>query len=127
LISSSVRQEPKGQSPDVHSIAFSPDGSQLALAVSDRTLKLWDLRTGVCVTAFEGHSSSVWSVAFSPDGQQLASASEDGEPKTNLYDLLDRSFTTLATEPHDHIYALLGLVRLWGLHWTATRHLGFVM
>lgn len=34
-----------------------------------------------------------------------------GEPRTNLYDLLDSSTRCLATEPRDHIYSLLCLIR----------------
>src|SRR5262249_8713365 len=37
----------------------------------DRTVKVWDARTGQEVLALKGHTSPVHSVAFSPDGKRL--------------------------------------------------------
>jgi hypothetical protein len=59
------------------SVAFSPDGTRLASASDDQTVKLWDAATGQELRALKGHTSTVRSVAFSPDGTRLASASED--------------------------------------------------
>ncbi|KAF5847063.1 hypothetical protein GGP41_003309 [Bipolaris sorokiniana] len=58
------------------SVAFSPDGTRLALA-SGHEVKIGDVYSGGCLQTFEGHSSWVPSVAFSPDGMRLASASAD--------------------------------------------------
>jgi len=46
-------------------------------ASDDRTLKIWDAKTGKCLQTLEGHGNRVWSVAFSHDSQRLASASDD--------------------------------------------------
>ena len=59
------------------SVAFSPDGTRLASAGADGTVKVWDTTTGQEIRTFAGHTGRVWSVAFSPDGNWLASASED--------------------------------------------------
>jgi WD40 repeat protein/serine/threonine protein kinase len=62
----------------VQSVAFSPDGAQVAAACGDGTVKVRDLMTGQVVT-LRGHDKFVFSVAFSPtDGHRLASASADG-------------------------------------------------
>lgn len=55
----------------------SPDEAILATGSADRTIKLWNYKTGKCLKTLLGHSSWVWSVAFSPDSQYLASASYD--------------------------------------------------
>ncbi len=59
------------------SMAFSPDGKQLASAGADGTVKVWDAATGQETRTLYGHTGFVYSVAFSPDGQRLASASLD--------------------------------------------------
>ena len=74
---SALLQTLEGHSGWVSSIAFSPDGTQLASGSDDRTIKLWDAATGSLQRTLEGHSSPVNSVAFSPDGTQLASGSDD--------------------------------------------------
>ncbi|KAK3349887.1 beta transducin-like protein HET-E2C [Lasiosphaeria hispida] len=67
----------EGHDSSVRSVAFSPDGQQLASGSGDETIKIWDPASGQCRQTLEGHDSWVRSVTFSPDGQQLASGSSD--------------------------------------------------
>ena len=73
------------------SVAFSPDGKQLALAGSYGTIELWDIATGRVTRTLQGHSHYVTSVVFSPDGKHLASGSWD--KTTKLWDLATGSLT----------------------------------
>lgn len=40
-------------------IAFNPDGTILAAACSDKTVKLWDVAKGKEITALSGHTAAV--------------------------------------------------------------------
>ncbi len=61
----------------VNRVATSADGTRIAGALGDRTVKVWDATTGSLLTTLRGHTDLVMDVAFSPDGSQLASASYD--------------------------------------------------
>ena len=61
----------------VDSVAFSPDGKLLASGSGDKTVRLWDAKTGEPIQTLTGHTEEVTSVVFSPDGSLLASGSKD--------------------------------------------------
>ena len=59
-------------------MAFSPDGSLLAAASDDETVRIWDLATGMTRANWKGHDDWIFAVAFSSDGTLLATAFNDG-------------------------------------------------
>jgi len=69
----------------IRSVAFSPDGAQLACGCGWERLILWDCAAGTARNLRHagrpGDVNSLWGVAFSPDGQTLASACWDGTVK----------------------------------------------
>ncbi|RLC79382.1 MAG: hypothetical protein DRJ03_23590 [Chloroflexi bacterium] len=50
----------------VNSVAFSPDGSLLASACTDKRIWLWRVESGDLLYTWEGHTDRVWHVDFSP-------------------------------------------------------------
>lgn len=61
----------------IYSIAVSPDGSRLASAGQDRTIKIWDTSNWQLHATLTGHTNYVNGVAFSADGRRLVSGSDD--------------------------------------------------
>ncbi|KAF9056729.1 WD40-repeat-containing domain protein [Rhodocollybia butyracea] len=68
----------EGHSGSVWSVAFSPDGNHIASGCADKTLRVWDARTGdLLVGPFNGHTGQVKCIAFSCDGDKIVSGSYD--------------------------------------------------
>jgi WD40 repeat protein len=61
----------------VQSVAVSPNGEFVVSGSSDKTVKLWDVKTGRLLHDCTGHKRVVQSVAVSPDGEFVVSGSWD--------------------------------------------------
>ena len=67
---------------DVYSVAFSPDGTMIATASKDNTVKLWSADGKTPIKTLKEHSDYVNHVVFSPvDSQIIATASNDNTVK----------------------------------------------
>ncbi len=71
----------RGHAGGVVGLAFSPDGTRLASASRDGTVKVWRVADGSELAHLRGHTGVVTSVAFGPDGKALVTGSEDGTVK----------------------------------------------
>ena len=117
--------EEAGHTWYVFSVAFSPDGTQLASTSRDRSIILWNVATGRQVWRLAGLRFVGSSVAFSPDGMRLATISRDnsillldvatgqqvrrfeGHTSTVLSVVFSPDGTQLASGSWD------GMIRLW--------------
>ena len=59
------------------SIAFSPDGSQIASCSKNKIAKVWDIYSGQVVLTLTGHSAEITDIKYSSDGQTIATVSAD--------------------------------------------------
>jgi WD40 repeat protein len=64
----------------VRDLAYSLDGTLLASASGDKSIKLWDVSSRQCVRTLKGHThwGAVDSISFTPDGNFVASGGYDG-------------------------------------------------
>jgi WD40 repeat protein len=69
----------KGHKESVTAVAVLPDKRRMITGSRDKTLCLWDLKTGVMLKKMEGHGGGVWGLAVSRDGRLIASGDAGGE------------------------------------------------
>jgi hypothetical protein len=67
----------EGHRDVLYDAEWSPDGTLLATAGYDQTIRLWNAADGTAGRVITGHNGAVYDLAFSPDGTLLASASAD--------------------------------------------------
>lgn len=65
-------------SSNVNGLAFSSDGSQLALAMSDGSVAIWDADSGEHLQDIRAEGEAVYALAYHPDGSILAITTVDG-------------------------------------------------
>lgn len=75
----------EGHTGAIFGVAVSKDGTMIATASSDKTIRIWDSTTKENIITLEGHTASIHSVAFSPNGETLISGDQD--KKLLIWDL----------------------------------------
>lgn len=68
----------------VNAVAFHPDGTAIASASADQTIKVWDLRTQRLLQHYPAHTESVNCISFHPSGGYLLSGSNDNTLKVSF-------------------------------------------
>lgn len=81
LVSKSPICRMTGHQKIVNHVAFSPDGRWFASASFDKSVRLWDGRSGKYIHAFRGHVGDVYQLCWSADSRLLVSASKDSTVK----------------------------------------------
>ncbi|ELP88384.1 protein tipD, putative [Entamoeba invadens IP1] len=70
-----------GHSSDILCLKYNLNGTVLASASADKTVKLWDVVSGKIKSSFGGVLQSFTDLAFSPMGDMLLATSNDGTAK----------------------------------------------
>src|SRR5437588_801381 len=81
-VAAAKRPVPAWQFGVVSTAAYSPDGTELALANGDGSVTLCSTRPCSLRRVLGRHPGRVWSLAYSPDGKTLAAAGGDWERGT---------------------------------------------
>jgi len=66
-----------GHSSIVLTVAWSPNGTQIASGSGDNTVQVWSSADGKLLFTYKGHTNRVHAVAWSSDGKRIASGSSD--------------------------------------------------
>jgi WD40 repeat protein len=78
VVSVNLEQNQLPHNDQVFSVAFRSDGQRIVSGSTDKTVRLWDAKTGAQIgKPLTDHENWVTSVAFSPDGQRIISSSTD--------------------------------------------------
>ena len=67
----------EGHEKGVSSVRFSPDGTRLASASADKTVRVWRVADGACLATLVGHEKGCSECAWSACGRYVVSASDD--------------------------------------------------
>ncbi|KAM9417465.1 notchless protein homolog 1 isoform 1-T2 [Salvelinus alpinus] len=93
-----------GHSALVNEVLFSPDTRLLASASFDKSIKIWDGRTGKYLQSLRGHVGAVYQVAWSADSRLMVSGSSDSTLK--VWDIKTGKLHTDLPGHADEVFAV---------------------
>jgi WD40 repeat protein len=67
----------QGHTAAAFDLAYSPDGTRLVTTGLDKTVRVWDPRTGRELMTLAAHTMPVLAVAFEPDGKHFVTAASE--------------------------------------------------
>ncbi|MGB3509705.1 MAG: serine/threonine-protein kinase [Microcoleaceae cyanobacterium] len=88
----------------VNALAIGPEGYILISGSDDKTIKLWNLKTGQLLHRFFGHTAEIYGIAISGDGRRVISGGDDRTilawnlPKKTIAD----RFYSYSGSPYSH-------------------------
>lgn len=90
-----------------------PSGDQIATASWDKTIKVWEVRTGFCLKTFSGHEDRIYGFDVNEGGNRMISCSKSQELIYWDLDLKgDRTIINILEEEHEHVIETVVFVPL---------------
>ena len=71
----------QGHTHTIRSVAFSPNSRHIVSRSKDKTVIVWEIKSGHALLRLEGHRDEVNTAAYSPDGSHIATSSVDRSVK----------------------------------------------
>ncbi|KAI9293834.1 putative notchless protein [Neoconidiobolus thromboides FSU 785] len=97
-------QRMTGHQKLINQVQFSPDGRYIASASFDKSIKLWDGKTGNFIHNLRSHVQSVYQLAFSSDSRLIISCSKDSTAK--IFDLKSSNVKVHLPGHLDEVYTI---------------------
>jgi len=93
-----------GHSGSVTGLTVTTDGQFLITCGDDKTVRVWEVKTGKQLRSFQGHMTKITAVGVRGDGRQVASASEDGAVR--VWDLNTTDEHRAMTDSKDSLWSV---------------------
>ncbi|XP_054712384.1 notchless protein homolog 1-like [Uloborus diversus] len=88
----------------INDVKFSPDMRLIASASFDKSIKIWNGRTGKFISTLRGHVQQVYQISWSADSRLLVSGSADSTLK--VWDLMTNKIMLDLPGHADEVYAV---------------------
>lgn len=62
----------------VLNVTVHPDDSMIASCSTDKSINIWDMRSGRLVQHYDAHKDAINAIEFHPNGNYMISAGNDG-------------------------------------------------
>ena len=69
----------QGHKEAINMVKYSPTGQHVYSASEDKSIKMWDVKTGIDVNTFNAHNGGVNCIDLSKDGDIMVSGGKDGK------------------------------------------------
>ena len=69
----------QGHTAAINMVKYAPSGQHIYSASDDKTIKMWDVATGIDINSFNAHKAPVLTIELSKDGKTLVSGDADGK------------------------------------------------
>ncbi|KAG1673474.1 Notchless 1 [Nymphon striatum] len=93
-----------GHQQVINDVKFSPDMRLIASASFDKSVKIWDGKTGKYIASLRGHVQAVYNVSWSADSRLLVSGSADSTLK--VWDIKTKKLNVDLPGHADEVYAV---------------------